>query len=575
MPPVRGRADIKPMTTAPDLSDAQRACLVVDDDPALLPLLVRQLRRIGFDVDQAATMDEARQRLSDKNFELVVCDLHLRGGSGLEIVREARDGHESTATVLISGDGGPEPLRRAMADDVDGYLVKPFGREQLAVTAEQALRRRHERSAQPAPPAEYAAPSPHQLLEHLVRAGRYRDEETAEHVERMSRTSALVASQLGWGPEACIELRTASALHDIGKLGVPDSVLRKPGKLNHEERALMERHPEMGYEILRGSRDPVMLLASTIALTHHERFDGTGYPHGLSRDEIPMAGRIAAVADVFDALTHDRPYRAAYPVAEGMEAVREGSGTHFDPAVVDAFKEVAAQVEEVRARHPDGAPGLELDAKNPDAAIRVLIVEDHDAVARGIELLLRRDGFDVAGSARNLTDATRILERRDVDIALVDLQLGEEDGLDLVPIVKEHGARVLVYTGRLDSAAVAAARRAGADGVAAKAAPLGELAAALRAVSDGETYCDPRFERESNGAMSLLTPRESEIVALLASGLNGEEIARRLFISPATVRTHIRNAMDRVDARTRAHLVTLGALQGVRAAREAELAIAS
>ena len=562
IPRFPARADIKSMTTAP-VNDAQPACLVVDDDLALLPLLVRQLRRIGFAVDTAATMDEARQRLSDKNFELVVCDLHLRGGSGLEIAREARDSHQSTATVLISGDGGPEPLRLAMAGDVDGYLVKPFGHDQLAVTAEQALRRRRERSG------------PQQLLEHLGRAGRYHDEETAEHVDRMSRTSALVARQLGWCPEACIELRTASALHDIGKLGVPDSVLRKPGKLNHEERALMERHPEMGYGILSGSLDPVMALASTIALTHHERFDGTGYPHRLSRHEIPIAGRIAAVADVFDALTHDRPYRVAFSVAEAMEMLRDGSGTHFDPAVVDAFEEVAGQVEEMGARYPDGAREPELDPETPDAAIRVLIVEDHDAVARGIELLLRRDGFEVAGNARNIADATRILERRDVDIALVDLQLGDEDGLDLVPIVQEHGAHVLVYTGRLDSAAVAAALRAGAHGVAAKAAPPGELAAALRAVIDGETYCDPRFERESNGGMPTLTPRESEIVALLASGLNGEEIARRLFVSPATVRTHIRNAMDRIDARTRAHLVTLGALQGVRAAPEAELAFAS
>jgi putative two-component system response regulator len=564
MPSIRPRADIKRMTTAPEPDDAQRACLVVEDDPALLPLLTRQLRRIGFDVDKAASLNEARRRLTVKHFELVVCHLDLSDGSGLEFLREARDSDGSAGTVLISGDGWPESLCGSMADDVDAYLVKPFGNAQLAVTVEQALRRRRERSA----------PGPLQLLEHLGRAGKYRDEETAEHVERMSRSSALIASQMGWDPEECIELRTATALHDIGKVGVPDSVLRKPGKLNHEERALIERHPEMGYEILRGSDDPVMALASTVALTHHERFDGTGYPRRLSRHEIPIAGRIAAVADVFDALTHDRAYRAAFTPSEGLAALREGSGTHFDPAVVAAFEEVAPQVEEMGARTPDGSPELELE-ETPSAAIRVLIVEDHDAMARGIELLLRRDGFEVAGSARNLTEATRILERRDVDIVLVDLQLGDEDGLDLVPAVKAHSAQVLVYTGRLDSAAVASARRAGADGVAAKAAPPGELVAALRSVVDGEAYCDPRFEREPDGAMPSLTPRESEIVALLASGLNGEEIARRLFVTPATVRTHIRNAMDRVDARTRAHLVTLAARQGVRPAPRAELALAS
>jgi putative two-component system response regulator len=563
------------MTPAADL-ETQRGCLVVDDEPALLTVLVRQLRRIGFDVASAATLVEARQQLSDKSFELVVCDLHMRDGSGLDLAREVRHDHHSTATVLISGDGGAEQVRRAMADDVDEYLVKPFGMEQLAVTAEQALRRRQERSGQAAPGAEDVASGPNEMLEHLSRAARYHDEETAEHVERMSRTAALIATQLGWGHDACMELRAACALHDIGKLGVPDAVLRKPGKLNHEERLVMEAHPEMGYKILQGGHDPVMALASTIALTHHERFDGTGYPRRLSGDEIPIEGRIAAVADVFDALTHDRTYRPAFPVADALTMLREGSGTHFDPAVLVAFEEVAAQVEEMGARHPDGiALGPDPVPESADAAVRVLLVEDHDAVARGIELLLRRDGFEIAGSARNLTDAARILERRSVDIALVDLQLGGENGLDLVPIAKDHGAKVLVYTGVLDAVVVADARQAGADGAAAKLAPPGELTSALRAVALGETYYDARFGAASNGAKPSLTPRESEIVALLASGLNGEEIARQLFVSPATVRTHIRNAMERVDARTRAHLVTLAARQGVRPAPKAKPALAS
>ena len=532
---------------------------MVDDDPTLLTLLVRQLRKIGLDVDQAATLDEARGQLSAKNYDVLVSDVHLADGAGLDLAREVRESRAPTAIVLISGDPSSGPAEQAMEHDVDEYLVKPFGREQLGVTIEHAIRRRRERQVQP-------------FIEHLGRAVQYHDEETAEHVKRMSRSCALVASELGWGTEACIEMRTASAVHDIGKVGVPDAVLRKPGKLNHEERALIESHAEIGYDILRGSPDPVMALAATIALTHHERFDGTGYPRRLAQHEIPIEGRIAAVADVFDALTHDRVYRRAFSLTDALEVVRKGSGTHFDPAVVAAFENVKVEIKDLHDLYPDGVSDeLTVDDAPAEDATRVLFVEDHDAVARGIELLLRREGFEIAGTARNLTDARRILERRRVDVALLDLRLGDEDGLDLIPELKQRGSRALVYTGRLDADAVASARRAGADGVAAKAGPQAELMRALRAVTAGETYVDARFDPDDPDAMPSLTPRESEIVALLASGLNGEEIAGRLVLSPATVRTHIRNAMARVDARTRAHLVTLGAEQGVRPSAEVDL----
>ena len=189
----------------------------------------------------------------------------------------------------------------------------------------------------------------------LARAGRFRDEETAEHVERMSRTCELIAGQLGWPTPACSQLRTASALHDIGKIGIPDSVLLKPGPLTAAERAVIERHPQIGCEILAGSTDPVMQLAATIALTHHERIDGTGYPAGLQGAEIPLPGRIAAVADVFDALTRDRVYRPALPLGEALTILRSGRGAQFDPTVLNAFEKVLPQVLEIGRRYPDAA----------------------------------------------------------------------------------------------------------------------------------------------------------------------------------------------------------------------------
>ncbi len=189
----------------------------------------------------------------------------------------------------------------------------------------------------------------------LARVGRFRDEETAEHVERMSRTCALIGRRLGLSQRDCVKLRSASAMHDIGKIGVPDAVLLKPGPLDAEERAMIELHPEIGHQILSGSRDPEMRLAATIALTHHERLDGRGYPRGLRGRRIPLPGRIAAVADVFDALTHDRVYRQALTIDAALETVRQGRGTQFDPDVLDAFEAVLPKVLALRDRYPNPA----------------------------------------------------------------------------------------------------------------------------------------------------------------------------------------------------------------------------
>ena len=169
----------------------------------------------------------------------------------------------------------------------------------------------------------------------------------------MSHSCALIGRAMRISAAACEDLRLASAMHDIGKIGIPDAVLLKPGALNGQERAMIERHPEIGHQILTGSNDRVMVMAATIALTHHERVDGDGYPQGMRGDQIPLAGRIAAVADVFDALTHDRVYRPALDIDEALTIVREGRGYHFDPLVLDAFEAVLSSVIELRIRFPD------------------------------------------------------------------------------------------------------------------------------------------------------------------------------------------------------------------------------
>jgi GAF domain-containing protein len=187
----------------------------------------------------------------------------------------------------------------------------------------------------------------------LARAAEYRDADTGDHIRRMSLYSAEVARGIGMPEEAVANLLLAAPMHDVGKIAVPDEILKKPGKLTPEERREMERHTTYGGEILGGTDVPLLVLSQTIALTHHEKWDGSGYPRGLAGEAIPLVGRVCALADVFDALTSKRVYKEAMPVEQACEIVRSGRGTHFDPAVVDAFFATFEKVLAVKARYSE------------------------------------------------------------------------------------------------------------------------------------------------------------------------------------------------------------------------------
>lgn len=185
---------------------------------------------------------------------------------------------------------------------------------------------------------------PAETLRNLIMAAEYRDHDTGAHLVRIGYLCALLAPVCGCNAVFSRQMLIASPMHDIGKIGIPDGILKKCGVLDDDERRIMERHTEYGARILDGSRLPVLRLASEIARTHHERFDGSGYPHGLKGRQIPLSGRIVAVVDVFDALAMDRAYRNAMPVEHALETIRAGRGNQFDPDVVDAFFSVADDV---------------------------------------------------------------------------------------------------------------------------------------------------------------------------------------------------------------------------------------
>jgi PAS domain S-box-containing protein len=233
--------------------------------------------------------------------------------------------------VMIAGENGSPPHIQGLMYDVS---VEKEAQESLRRSQEETVRR-------------------------LSRAAEFRDDETGAHIERMSRYCELIASQLNLDPELREQLRIASPMHDVGKIGIADAVLRKPGPLDAKERAEMEHHAEIGYRILAGSGAELLDLAATIAWTHHERFDGEGYPRGLEGEAIPLCGRIAAVADVFDALTNDRVYRPAYSYSKSIEMMRAERGSQFDPRVLDVFLAAEREIKVILSSSPSAAGAIQ------------------------------------------------------------------------------------------------------------------------------------------------------------------------------------------------------------------------
>jgi putative two-component system response regulator len=278
--------------------------------------------------------------------------------------------YPDTATIMVTGVDDERLAGHAIALGAYGYIVKPFSSTDIAIQVLNALRRRQleiaqrhererleqmveERTGELRRAVDDLKRSEEETVRRLAAAVEARDHETAVHIERVGDYSALVAISLGLASEHCELIRRSSTLHDVGKIGVADQILLKPGPLTPGERIAMQRHAKIGHDILSGSQLDLLDLAATIAWTHHERVDGTGYPRGLAGDDIPLEGRIVAVVDVYDALTSDRPYRPALSHDRALALMSTGRGTQFDAAVLDAFltalRDSAPMIEESEA----------------------------------------------------------------------------------------------------------------------------------------------------------------------------------------------------------------------------------
>jgi putative two-component system response regulator len=335
--------------------------LIVDDEPRVRQVLAGMLSSQGADCTTAASVREARELLArGDGFELVVSDLHMPEESGADFVRSLVRGPRTVATLVISGDDDPDTAAAVIDLGACGYITKPFSLNEIVIAVHNALRRRQLELDRQRTRDRREKALQEETVRRLAAAAELRDLDTGEHLERISDYVAIVARRLGFTEDRIQLLRVASTMHDVGKIGIPDQVLLKPGKLTFEERLLMQEHPEIGHAILADSEAELLRLGGLLALTHHERWDGTGYPRQLRGEAIPIEGRIVAVADVFDALTSDRIYRPAFPVEEALEIMIAERGRHFDPRVFDAFysalDEIVAVYERLAAgRDDDGA----------------------------------------------------------------------------------------------------------------------------------------------------------------------------------------------------------------------------
>lgn len=344
----------------------QARIFVIDDEPTNLKLLEKMLAREGY--QQTVLIQDPREALDhyrEARPDLLLLDINMPHLDGYQVMEQlkALDDPLLPPIIILSAQHDRDYLLRALAAGARDFVSKPFDRIELLMRVrnlldaqlahrlvydkkgvlEEMVRARTEDLNQ----------TRLQVVRRLSRAAEYRDNETGLHIIRMSKFSELLAKSLGWRPAECELMLHASPMHDVGKIGVADSILLKPGKLDPHEWEVMKTHTTIGASILDDGDSDLLHLARVIALSHHEKWDGTGYPYGLAGEAIPLPGRITAVADVFDALTSSRPYKKAWPAEEAAAYIQDNAGTHFAPDVASHFSQCLPEILNICDRYKE------------------------------------------------------------------------------------------------------------------------------------------------------------------------------------------------------------------------------
>jgi putative two-component system response regulator len=359
------------------MDERERRILLVDDEPQILQILHGLLKENGYECVLAADAQDARARLLEQAFGLVLSDVNMPGESGLNLIRHVLAEHPDTAAIMVTAVDDVQLATTALEMGAYGYIIKPFKQNELLIEVANALRRRQLEMGRSRhqdllerrvamrtqilarailrleQTEERIRASREESIQRLATAVEFRSDETGRHIHRMSRYCELLARKLGFDEERCELVRLASTMHDIGKIGIFDRILLKPGKLTPEEYEDVKRHADIGYHILSPASSDLLETAALIAWTHHEKVDGSGYPRKLAGDAIPLEGRLAAIADVFDTLTSWRVYKSALPPDAAFGILREERGRHFDPALLDQFLGVRDAILDIMQRYAD------------------------------------------------------------------------------------------------------------------------------------------------------------------------------------------------------------------------------
>ncbi len=332
--------------------------LIVDDDDYIRRIVTRILMEKGYSCIQASNGAEALELLLSQDFSLLITDIMMPGMTGVELLTVARKIRPDIAVIMLTGVDDQEVAVQALNQGAYGYMIKPFQPNELLINVVNALRRREleivrdnfEKNLQEQvlERTKEIRKREEEITMHLVAASEYRDEETGSHIRRIALYAATLAKALGWQSDQVDMLRLAAPMHDIGKIGIPDNILLKSGKFTTDEYTIMKKHTEIGASILAGSDIPLMAMAGEVALSHHERWDGGGYPHGLSGEKIPDSARIVAIVDVYDALLTDRIYRKALNENEAFPMMIAESGRHFDPLIFQCLCDIHEDFRQIR-----------------------------------------------------------------------------------------------------------------------------------------------------------------------------------------------------------------------------------
>lgn len=348
------------------LSAQDATVLIVDDQPVNIQLLKVLLRDAGY--TRIVSTTEPRDALAlylTHQPDIVLLDLQMPHLDGFGVMSQLKH-YESSGFIpilVLTAETDPAVRYRALQSGARDFLNKPFDRVETAARIRnlielrqlylQKTRHAAELEVKVADRTRELRETQQEIIHRLGHAAEYKDNETGNHIIRMSLYARVLARRAGLTPVEQEMVTQAAPMHDIGKIGIPDRILLKPGPLTPDEWLVMRSHAEIGADLLAGSSSPLIQLAQTIALSHHERWDGNGYPRKLAGTDIPLVGRIVAVTDVFDALTSVRPYKRAWTVEESEKEMRSGSGRHFDPELVELFFADMAEIHEIREKYQE------------------------------------------------------------------------------------------------------------------------------------------------------------------------------------------------------------------------------